>query len=156
LVAPDQKQARISLEYASACFELSPILRQLVERQNSDTIELRNVSIEVRSASFRRLRGPTFIGCLADEVAFFYNEESSNADTEIIGAIRPGLATTGGPLILASSPHARRGELWDVFRKNYGPDGDPLILVAQGASRDFNPTLPQTVVDRALQRDRSQ
>src|SRR5262249_31784610 len=46
LIAPDQKQARISLEYASAAFEFSPILAQLVERQNSDTIELRNVSIE--------------------------------------------------------------------------------------------------------------
>jgi hypothetical protein len=32
-------------------------------------------------------------------------------------------------------------------------DGDPRILVAQGASRDFNPSLPQTVVDRAMERD---
>ena len=31
--------------------------------------------------------------------------------------------------------------------------GDPLILVAQGASRVFNPSLPQRVVDRALARD---
>jgi hypothetical protein len=30
---------------------------------------------------------------------------------------------------------------------------DPLILVAQGASRDFNPGLPQRVVDRALESD---
>jgi hypothetical protein len=33
------------------------------------------------------------------------------------------------------------------------PNGDQLILVAQGASRDFNPSLPQAVVDRALERD---
>jgi hypothetical protein len=45
--------------------------------------------------------------------------------------------------------------LWDTHRKHYGPDGDPLILVAQGASRDFNPSLPQSVVDRALERDRA-
>jgi hypothetical protein len=38
-------------------------------------------------------------------------------------------------------------------RKHYGADGDPLILVAQGTSRDFNPSLPQSVVDRALERD---
>jgi hypothetical protein len=56
-------------------------------------------------------------------------------DVEILNAIEPGLATTGGPLILASSPHARRGVLWDVFRKQHGPDGDPLTLVARGASR---------------------
>jgi hypothetical protein len=30
-----------------------------------------------------------------------------------------------------------------------------MILVAQGTSRDFNPSLPQSVVDRALERDRA-
>jgi hypothetical protein len=43
--------------------------------------------------------------------------------------------------------------LWDTYRRHYGPDGDPMILVAQGASREFNPDLPQRVVDRALERD---
>jgi hypothetical protein len=66
-------------------------------------------------------------------------------------AVRPGLATTGGPLLVASSPYARKGELWNAHRKHYGPKGDSLILVAQGASRDFNPSLPQRVVDRAFE-----
>jgi hypothetical protein len=69
--------------------------------------------------------------------------------------VRPGLATTGGPLIIASSPYAKRGVLWETHRKHYGPDGDPLIMVAQGASRAFNPSLPQSVVDRAMERDRA-
>jgi hypothetical protein len=56
-------------------------------------------------------------------------------------------------LIIASSPYAKRGVLWQTHRKHYGADGDPLILVAQGSSRDFNPSLPQSVVDRALERD---
>jgi hypothetical protein len=50
-------------------------------------------------------------------------------------------------MIIASSPYARRGVLWDTHRRHYGPDGDRLILVAQGASREFNPRLP------ALERD---
>jgi hypothetical protein len=54
---------------------------------------------------------------------------------------------------LASSPYARKGVLWDLHRRHYGADGDPLILVARGASRIFNPTLQQRVVDRALARD---
>src|SRR4029079_16144942 len=70
-------------------------------------------------------------------------------------AIEPGLATTGGPLILASSPHARLGALWDVFKRHYGAGGDPLILVAHGATRTLNPSLPQRVVDRALEKDRA-
>ena len=74
---------------------------------------------------------------------------------EILNAVEPGLATTGGPLILASSPHARRGVLWEVFKRHYGAGGDPLILVAHGSSRALNPSLPQRVVDRALEKDRT-
>jgi hypothetical protein len=139
LIAPDQRQARISLDYASANFAQSPILKQLVVDSNSEAIHLKNrINVEVRAASFRRLRGPTYIGVIADESAFFYSDEgSANGDTEILNAIRPGLATTGGPLIIASSPYARRGELWEAFRRHYGPDGDPRILVAKGTSREF-------------------
>ena len=53
------------------------------------------------------------------------------------------------------SPYAKRGVLWETHRRHYGPDGDPLILVAQGTSREFNPSLKQSVVDRALERDRA-
>src|SRR5207244_2358090 len=84
---------------------------------------------------------------------WYSDEFSSNADVEIINAVRPGLSTTGGPLIIASSPYAKRGVLWETHRKHYGPNGDPLILVAQGASTTFNPSLPQSVVDRAVSRD---
>lgn len=154
-IAPDQRQAAIVLDYTAAAFEQSPILRQLIANRTADTLELTNgISIEVRAASFRRLRGPTYIAVIADEAGFWYSDElSSNADTEILNAVRPGLATTGGPLIVASSPYAKRGVLWETYRRHYGPDGDPLVLVAQGTSRDFNPSLPQSVVDRALERD---
>jgi hypothetical protein len=155
LIAPDQRQASIALDYCNAAFEQSPILKQLIANRNADTLTLTTgISIEVRAASFRRLRGPTYVACIADEAAFWYSDEfSSNADVEILNAVRPGLATTGGPLIIASSPYAKRGVLWETHRKHYGADGDPLILVAQGTSRDFNPSLPQSVVDRALERD---
>jgi hypothetical protein len=156
-IAPDQKQASIVLEYAEAAFEASPILSQLIANRTVDTLELSNgVNIEVRAASFRRLRGPTYIGCICDEASFWFPDElSANADVEIVNAVRPGLATTGGPLIIASSPYAKRGLVWDMHKRHYGPDGDPLLLVAQAASRDVNPSLPQSVVDRALERDRA-
>ena len=37
--------------------------------------------------------------------------------------------------------------------KHFGPEGDPTILVAQGATRDFNPELPQSIIDKAMERD---
>ena len=53
---------------------------------------------------------------------------------------------------MITSPYARRGEIYETYRRHYGAEGDPLILVAQGPSRRFNPTLPQRVVDRAIER----
>jgi hypothetical protein len=157
LIAPDQRQAKIALDYCTAIFEQSPILKQLIANRTADTLELTNgISIEVRSANFRRLRGPTYIAALCDEAAFWFSDEwSTNCDSEIVNAVRPGLSTTAGPLIIASSPYAKRGVIWEAHRKHYGQHGDPKILVAQGATRDFNPSLPQSVVDRALERDRA-
>src|SRR6185503_9438958 len=126
-VAPDQRQARSTLEYAEAAFDASPILRLLVVNRTADALELENnISIEVRSASFRRLRGPTYVAVLADEAAFWYSEEfSANTDVEILNACRPGLATTSGPLIITSSPYATRGILYETYKRHYGADGDP-------------------------------
>jgi hypothetical protein len=153
-VAADQRQADVILDYADASFRASPVLSQLIEARTQRELRLNNgIDIEVRAADYRRLRGLTFIAVIADEVAFWSSDYSVNPDDEILNAVRPGLATTGGPLFMISSPYARRGELWRVFQKHYGGAGDPLIMVAKGSSRDFNATLAQSVVDRAMERD---
>jgi hypothetical protein len=90
---------------------------------------------------------------MCDETAFWMSEDSSNPDVEILNAARPALATTGGPLICISSPHARKGALWEAYRRDFGEDGDPTILVAHGTTRDFNPSIAQADVDKALERD---
>jgi hypothetical protein len=79
----------------------------------------------------------------------------ANPDVEVLAAARPGLLTTGGPLIMASSPYAKQGVLWDTYRKHYGPDGAPSVLVAKGTTRDFNQTIVQSEIDRELERDRA-
>src|SRR5262245_38574947 len=76
LIAPDQRQAAIALEYADAGFATSPILKQMVANRTADTLTLTNgISLEVRSSSFRRLRGPTYIAVIADEAAFWHSED---------------------------------------------------------------------------------
>jgi hypothetical protein len=91
---------------------------------------------------------------IADEAAFWMTDEwSANPDSKILDSVRPGLASQRGLLAIISSPYSKRGVLYDAYRKHYGPNGDPLVLVAQGSSRTFNPTLPQSVVDRAMERD---
>jgi len=154
IIAADQRQARVILEYAAATLEASPILAQSIMRKTADVIELQgNISIEVRSAAFRRLRGMTCLAVIGDEVAYWMDDTtSSNPDTEILAAARPTLATTGGPLICISSPYARRGVLWQAYREHFGKDDDG-VFVAQAASREMNPLLSQAIVDRALEQD---
>jgi hypothetical protein len=154
-IGPDQRQAKITRDYIEGAFDHSPIMATMVTGRTADAIELSNrIAIEVRAASFRRLRGVTCVAVIATEAAFWQTDEGGlNPDSEILNAVRPSLATTGGPLIIISSPYARRGEVWDLYHRHFGPQGDPLILVAQGTSREFNPTLPESVVTRALERD---
>ena len=112
---------------------------------------INRIDVEVRSSDFRRLRGPTYIAAIGDECAFWHSDYSSNPDTEILNAVRPGLATTRGPLFIISSPYARRGELWNLFSRYWGRAGP--VLVARAPSRVMNLSLPQSVVDRAIERD---
>jgi hypothetical protein len=55
-------------------------------------------------------------------------------------------------LLCASSPYAKRGALHDAFRRFYGKH-EPDILVWKAATRDMNPSFPQRVIDRAIERD---
>jgi hypothetical protein len=111
------------------------------------------VVIDVRSASFRRLRGQTCVAAVFDEAAYFHSDESANPDVEIIAAVRPSLATVGGLLCVISSPYSRKGVLYDAFRTNFGAAGDPSILVARGTTRDLNPSLSQDCIDREYAKD---
>jgi hypothetical protein len=79
--------------------------------------------------------GPTLVGAIIEKVAFLQTDDSnSNPDNEIVTALKPALVTTRGPLILISSPYARRGILWDAFHRSYGHAGDPLTLVVRFAA----------------------
>jgi hypothetical protein len=155
-MAPSQKQAGVVFGYVGGILESTPLLSGLIKSRSSDSLTLTNgIEIEVRAASFRNLRGMTAIAVVGDEAAFWYDEQSGamNTDSAILDAVRPSLATTGGLLAVITTPHARRGETFASFSRHYGAQGDIRILVAQGASRDLNPSLPQSVVDRAMERD---
>jgi hypothetical protein len=101
-------------------------------------IALKNrIDIAIRPASFRTIRGLTAIGAIAEECSIWQSDESRNPDKEILAAVRPSLATTGGTLFCIGSPHARKGETWATYRKHFGPSGNPAILVANGATKTF-------------------
>ncbi|WP_421621777.1 hypothetical protein [Alkalilimnicola ehrlichii] len=152
VMAADRAQARSVFRYISGLMHANPMLERLIVREDRESIELSNRAvIEVGTASFRTTRGYTFAAVIADEVAFWRSDDSANPDSEIIAAVRPGLATLDGKLIALSSPYARRGELWENYRRHYGKASP--ILVAQAPSRTMNPSLPERVVTEAMERD---
>jgi hypothetical protein len=155
VIAVDRKQARVIHRYCRALLTKVPAFAQLVGRETDDEIILNNgITIEIQTASFRSTRGYTCIAALLDELAFWSNAEgSSNPDSEIIAAIRPAMATVPGAFFLAaSSPYARRGELYNAWRRYHGQEDAP-VLVWQAATRTMNCTVPQSFIDAELERD---
>jgi hypothetical protein len=52
----------------------------------------------------------------------------------------------------ASSPYARRGALWEAYRRWHGQGGAP-VLVWRAATLTMNPTVPERVIAAAYERD---
>ena len=154
ILAASTMQASQAFNFVSGIFATAPNLKDLPENETADTISLASgVDITIRPASFRTIRGITAVAAIADEIAFWRSDDAANPDTEILRALRPALATTGGLFAAISSPHSKKGELYSTFRRHFGPEGHPLILVAKAPSRVMNSSLPQSVVDRAFEQD---
>lgn len=154
LIATDREQSKVVFRYVHGFLLASPLFAHQIERKTADTIDLTNgVSIEVRTASFRTVRGRTIVCCICDEVAFWRDENSANPDVEIINAIRPGMASIPNPLLLLiTTLHGRSGVVWDMDRKYFGVE-DERVLVIRADSLSLNPTLPAALVDRAFEED---
>jgi hypothetical protein len=109
------------------------------------------VVIAVHPASFRTVRGRTLLACIADETAYWRDETSALPDVECFRAVMPALATVNGMWIGIGSPYRRLGLMHAKHREHFGRDGNE-VLVVQGESRTFNPTLAAEIV-AAAERD---
>jgi hypothetical protein len=153
-IAVDRDQAGILFGFIRGYFEEVPALKKLVRDVSADSISLSNsVIIEVRTNSYRGVRGRSILRAVLDEVAHFRSENSANPDFELHGALRPGLARVpGSTMVLISSAHKRSGLLYQRFKDYYGRDDDD-VLVVRGGTRAFNPTFDQGEIDKALASD---
>ena len=155
VLAVDKSQARAIFRFVHGLLKAVPMLEPMIVRRDAETIELSNrVHIEIGTASFRSTRGYTYAAVLADEVAFWRSDETSlNPDVEILRALRPGmLSIPGSVLIMASSPYAQRGELYNAFRKHYGQD-DARVLVWKASTLQMNSDAPKRIIAEAYEDD---
>lgn len=154
IIAADRKQSRAVFSYLRALC-LLPQVRPFVHRVLKETIELAGgINVEVHTASYRTIRGYTVIAAILDEVAFWRDEStSSNPDSEILDALRPGMSTVPDALLFAiSSPYARKGELFTTYDRYFGSDNSQ-VLVWNADTRTLNPSVAAHVIMRAFAED---
>jgi hypothetical protein len=152
VLAGDKRQARTVHRFVRGLINSNPMLRRMVSRETEEIIELTNrCAIEIGTASFRSIRGYSIACAILDEIAF-WSVDGANPDSEVLAGIRPALATLGGKLVALSSPYARKGALWNTFRRHYGGASE-RILVAKAPTLVMNPTIDPQVVADALAED---
>lgn len=155
VLAADREQAAVAFRFTLGTLESSPVLSREVESTTANRIVLRNgVEIQIATSDFRAVRGRSIIAAVCDELAFWpLTPDCSSPDTEVLTALRPGLARFPGSLLICvSTPYAQAGALYEYDRRYFGMN-DPRVLVVKGGTRDFNATFPQSVIDAELERD---
>lgn len=153
-VAPTERQASVVEDYVRALFASNELLRSLIEHQTAHTLTLkRSVALEVQAASAAHSRGMTAVGIILDESCFLPSGDAHNSGEDLVTALRPSLSTTGGPLLLTSSPAGAEGLVYQLYKRHYGKDGDARCIVAKGSSRELNPSLKASIIDRAYADD---
>jgi len=155
IIAADRTQATVIYGYVRGLLQSSATLSPLiVGKPTKDRITLSNRTvIRIFTASFKTSRGYSLAAAVGDEVAFWESSETStNPDKEIVNALKPGLLSTRGPLIITSTPYSRRGVLYEGFKSYFGQDGaDGLYWKA--SSLDMNPLLDPAEIQAAFEED---
>jgi hypothetical protein len=154
LVGQDHRGAlRTLLRYVREPLETVPSCRAEVAGQTTDSIELRRgvtiAAYPCRPAAIRGLRACVVV---IDELAYFTATDGRPTDVEMLRAARGRTATTGGKVIILSSPYGQTGALWELHRRHYGRD-DSLTLVWQASAPAMHPTLPADYLARMQQDD---
>jgi Terminase large subunit, ATPase domain len=153
VLASSRDQARVVFDYIKGFFDVSPVLKQEIDSITQSEIRLKSgVIIATHANSFRSIRGRTLLAVIFDEVALWRDDVSAIPDIEVYRAVLPALMTSGGMLIGISTPYRKVGLLHQKWRDNFGVTNDD-VLVVQGPSTAFNPTLTQAKIDAAVADD---
>lgn len=155
ILSPTRFQSRIIHSYLRGVFDSTPLLQNEVIEQKRDGFVLRNgVEIAVLAGCPKVVRGFSNIACIIDEVAMFGLSEESKvrSDLELVRALRPSLASTGGRLLCVGTPFAAKGFAYKTWKKSYGNDTSD-VLCWNAPSTLMNPTLDEGIVQRAIDDD---
>jgi hypothetical protein len=136
LVAPDLGLARQDLNYVKGAVKADPELAALITADNADELVLMRpdgqpVSILCRAAGRggAGLRGKSLVSAILDECAFFRDKSAVVNDKDVFDAVSPRVLP-GGLVVVASTPWAEAGLLFDEFTLNFGHPVTAMAVTA--------------------------
>jgi hypothetical protein len=131
-----------------------PELAQYVVARTSDSLTLTNgLTLAAYPCRPHALRGLRNLLVVMNEVAFMFHATDGNpVGVEMRRAVLPTLATTGGKLLIVSSPYLQTDLLGDLHRRHWGHDESPTLVV-QASAPEMNPTLPEDYLQRMREDD---
>lgn len=153
VIAADRDQARTIMRYIAGILE-APLLKQKLLKTKASKFEFQGqVVIEVATCSFRSVRGYTIAAVLADEAAFWSDENGANPASAVFAALKPAMMTIpNSMMIIGTTPYARRGPIWDFYDRFYGIENNHT-LVWQAPTLDMNPSIDPAEVELEFQLD---
>lgn len=120
-VANTIDQARLALQGVKDLINASPILKPLISRETSDTLELTNGAIfKALPTSSRSGRGMSCPLVIFDELSHAVDTEGGNASgSSLYQALSPSVAQFGhlGKILMLSSPWTQAGIFWELFKQ---------------------------------------
>jgi len=116
-----------------------------------------SMRIVAAPCSGRGLRGHNNIVVILDEIAFFFESETSDdkSDTAIYEAVTPSVAKFTSPdgepdgrIICISSPGSKSGKFWDLYQRAMEPNCSNLLMI-QAPTWEADPSIsPKFLRDR--------
>lgn len=158
VVAPNDRLRREVLNYALGAFRSKEELRKMVVRESVDSFEIerpdgRRVYFEcgVATSGGYGARGRWFTDFALDECAFFRDASSKVNDQDIFNAGTTRVLP-GGQTIVASTPWAQAGLLYELYRDHWGKGTDVVVAHAPTLLLNDSETT-RAVVSAETQRD---
>lgn len=152
VVSPTRRQSGVIQTKVRGLVENNPqLLRELDGEPTKDQLTFKNgcrVSIFPANASSVRGFRPALL--LLDEACFFAFE-GTRSDSEIIGALRPGMSHVENARIVAvSTPWVKDGRAWELYSRRSDPAS---ATVFQAASWEVLPSFPKAALEREMAED---
>lgn len=155
-VANTIDQAKIALQGVKDLINGSPILKPLIERETTDTLELSNGAVfKALPASSRSGRGMACPLLIFDEIAHAVDTEGGNAaGGSLYQALSPSVAQFGslGKILLLSSPWIQQGIFWETFKQASSGNFSHMQVVNL-PTWEVNPMISQGWLEQEKARD---